>query len=300
MATQLMQRSPSLPAELTDQVMGNLCPHKRDKYLYDRNWQNQKKALSSCALVCRAWVPAAQRNLFSTLTINEHNCNEIVQYLAGAAARNNIASYVKRLCVLLWGDLRANINRSSASAIPLLHTLLHQITHFTNVTEMELDGCRLFHEQHWDVRWTDSLASAFPSLHHLTVLHIAFEDVADLVDLVCAFPLLTHVTANELDFVEASHEHSNEPQEPYSGSKVPPQTLECVNYTSGGTFASGGGPFLRWIADGPQAINTLYLDLDAEAGDVVAGVSLIAAAGHNLKSLSLCFSDQWHFCMFLD
>ncbi|KAJ6630532.1 hypothetical protein B0H10DRAFT_1981577 [Mycena sp. CBHHK59/15] len=243
--------SPRLPNELADRVIDDL--------------HSEPRVLANCTLVCRAWVPAAQRNLFSKLTIHEHNCAEIVQHLTSATT--NIAGYVKRLRAFLWGDLRVNLDRRMAIPAPVLNAFIPQISNFKNVTMLELDGCRLFHEEIWDKTWTDHLASVFPSLRQLDVGHIAFENVADLVDLVSSFSSLTHLTASELDFTDASHEFSNEPQEP--------------------------GPFLSWLASGHQAMSTLILDLDAEAGDVNAGVELIGAAGHNLKVLHLNFSDQW-------
>ncbi|KAJ7172198.1 hypothetical protein C8R46DRAFT_1216056 [Mycena filopes] len=265
-----------LPNELTDQVIEHSGP----------------TALANCALVCRSWVPAAQRNLLSRITIHESNYADIVQHLTSGTPY--IAGYVKRLNVLLWGDLRANISARLSHKIPLLHLLLPHLSHFTNVQELALDGCRAFTDLHWDEIWTDLLAAALPSVSLLTAHYLNFEDLSDLVDLVCSFPQLTHLIANDLDILNASHEYSNEPQEPYEGSKTPPILLETLKYESGTSFASGLGPFLRWLAAGPQRFTTLHLDLDAEAGDVNAGVELIAAAGATLRTLSLNFSDQWH------
>ncbi|KAJ6597203.1 hypothetical protein DFH09DRAFT_1304951 [Mycena vulgaris] len=267
----------SLPNELTNRIILEL--------------PSEPEALASCALVCRAWLSSVQRRLFSKLTIHERNCAEIVEYLKSTTP--NIAQYVQQLNVYLWGDLRSNINRTAGSANPLLHLLLPHISHFTYVKELEFDGCRDFHSEHWDEVWTDLLASAFPSITHLTVHYLMFEDLPDLVDLVSSFPQLTHLTAADIDIAEASHEYSNEEQEPYDGSKTPPPVLENLHYTSGQSFASGMGPFLSWLAAGPQTFKTLYLDLDAEAGDINAGVELIGAAGKSLKTLFLSFSDQW-------
>ncbi|KAJ7510138.1 hypothetical protein B0H11DRAFT_2183808 [Mycena galericulata] len=272
-----MESNLRLPSELTDQIIQDL--------------RFEQRSLANCALVCRAWAPAAHRNLFSKLSIHERNCTEIVEHLSSTS---NIAGYVQHLCVYLWGNLRTDLNRMTANRTPLLQLLLPHISHFTNVKQLELDGCRTFHNGQWDEIWTDLLASAFSSLNHLTVHYLTFEDLPDLVDLVSAFPQLTRLTAEDLDIVEASHEFHNEEQEPYEGSKTPPPFLSNIEYTSGQFFASGGGPFLRWLAAGPQAFGTLNLDLDAEAGDVNAGVELVGAAGHNLQTLFLTFSDQWH------
>ncbi|KAJ7087769.1 hypothetical protein C8R44DRAFT_819728 [Mycena epipterygia] len=269
-----------LPPELAEQVILDL--------------RSEPKALANCALVCRDWTPAVQRQLFFHLSIHERNCTEIVQHLTSATARSNIAGYVKHLSVYLWGNLRPYINRLTANKTPLLHLLLPHISHFTNVKELEFDGCRIFHSQSWDEIWTDLLASGLPSISHLTVYHLKFEDLPDLVDLVSSFPQLTHLTVAELDVAAASHEYSNEEQELYDGPKTTPPLLENIKYTSGQHFASGGGPFLRWLAAGPRIFSTLHLDLDAEAGDVNAGVELLGAAGDNLKTLFLTFSDQWH------
>lgn len=271
-----------LPNELTDHIIQTL--------------DSEPAALANCALVCHAWVPAAQRIILSRISVHERNCTELIRHLTSATP--NIAVYVKRLNIYLWGDLRSNINRSTANLTPLLHLLLPHISHFTSVTELVLDGCRSFHDLHWDEIWTDLLAAAFPSLTRLTVHYLEFEDLPDLVDLVSSFPQLVCLAADDLDIAAASHEFRNEEQEPYDGSKTPPPVLESIRYRSGQYFASGGGPFLRWLAGGPQAFTTLYLDLDAEAGDVNAGVDLIRAAGNNLKTLLLTFSDQWHMCAF--
>ncbi|KAJ7029347.1 hypothetical protein C8F04DRAFT_1288499 [Mycena alexandri] len=249
----------SLPNELTDQVIQHSDP----------------TALANCALVCRSWVSAAQRNLLSRITIHEGNYAEIVQHLTSGAP--------------------ANINRRLANRTPLLHLLLPHISNFTNVQELAFDGCRAFNDLYWDEVWTDLLAAAFPSVKKLTVHYLNFENLPDLVDLVCSFPQLTHLTAEDLDIVAVSHGllFRSEPSQPYGGSKTPPPLLESLNYRSGG---SGVGPFLQWLAAGPKGFTTLYLYNDAGGGDVIPEVELLVAAGANLRTLSLMFSDQWHMC----
>ncbi|KAF8213737.1 hypothetical protein K438DRAFT_1107538 [Mycena galopus ATCC 62051] len=267
-----------LPNEITDHIIQNL--------------HSDPKTLANCALVCRSWVPASQCIIFEKLSIRERNCAEIIEHLTSTSP--NIASYVKRLYVYLWGDLRTFINRSTEKKTPLLPLFLPHISHFARVTELVLDGCRGFHVFLWDKIWTDVLASAFPSLGLLTVHHLEFGELADLVDLVSSFRQLILLTAADLDITEASHEGWNEDQEPYCGSKTPPLQLGAVNYCSGQGYIAGGGPFLCWLAAGPQALAALSLDLDAEAGDVPAGVELIRAAGDNLRTLCIGFDDQWH------
>ncbi|KAJ6463831.1 hypothetical protein C8R47DRAFT_76867 [Mycena vitilis] len=266
----------NLPNELTAHIIQDL--------------HSEPETLANCALVCRAWVPPAQRILLSKIAVHERDCTEIVQYLASPTP-SSIAGYVKRLYIYLWGDLRANLNRSTANLTPLLHLLLPHISRFISVTELVVDGCQAFHDLHWDEIWTDLLV---PSVSRLTIQYLKFEDLPDLVDFVSCFPQLTHLTGDDLDVDEASHEFMNEEQEPYEGTKTPPPLLESITYSSGQSFASGGGPFLLWLAAGPQAFTTLRLDLDAEAGDVNAGVELIRAANNTLRTLSLSFSDQWH------
>ncbi|KAJ7157024.1 hypothetical protein C8R43DRAFT_998141 [Mycena crocata] len=267
-----------LPNELTNEVIQNL--------------DSEAAALAACALVARAWVPEAHRHLFSRLCIHENNCAQIVEYLTSSTSPN-IAGHVKHLNVYLWGDLRTNVNRRSATLNPLLYLLLPHISHFTNVRELTFDGCRAFHDLQWDEVWTDLLASALPSLSHLNIEYLTFEDLPDVVDLVSAFPQLIQLSVDDIDVAEASHEYSNEDQELYDGEKTPPPMLETIRYTSG-SFASGGGPFLNWLTTGPPTLTTVYLDLDAEAGDVTDGVELIGAAGPKLETLFLNFTDQWH------
>ncbi|KAJ7632837.1 hypothetical protein FB45DRAFT_516685 [Roridomyces roridus] len=270
---------PGLPNELTDQIIQEL--------------HSEHKSLKNCALVCQSWVVAAQRNLFTKLNVHERNVTEIVDHLSSGSPR--IADYVQHLYIFLWGNLRVRANRMAVSeARPLLPHLLSQLSHFTNLKQLELDGCRVFHDKQWDVSWTDPLVAACPSLSHLNIQHITFQDIPDLVDLVSSFQTLKQLTAGELDVASASHEYSNEPQEPYEGSKVPPPLISKIQYASGHHFSSGTGPFLRWLAGGTLPLRTLDLCLDAEVGDVNAGVELIQSAGRNLEHLSLEFSDQWH------
>ncbi|KAJ7219547.1 hypothetical protein GGX14DRAFT_592705 [Mycena pura] len=268
---------PRLPNELCDTIIQDL--------------HSEPKSLSNCALVCHAWTPTAQRSLFSKLSIHERNCRQIVERLTSTTIPH-IAAHVKHLYVHLWGDLRSNINRSTADRTPILDLLLSHISQFTNVEELTLDGCRAFTNLNWDVTWTDLLAGALPSISRLTVSYLDFEDLPHLVDLVTAFPQLTQLNVDDIDIVAASHEYTNEDQEPYDGPKIPPPLLKTFAYSSG-NFASGGGPFLRWLAAGPQTFSTLHLELDAEAGDVNAGVELVGAAGDNLETLFLTFDDQW-------
>ncbi|KAK7057345.1 F-box domain-containing protein [Favolaschia claudopus] len=74
---------------------------------------------------------------------------------------------------------------------PLLPLLLPHLSHFPHVTELVLNGCRSFHDLHWDVAWTHLLATDLPSLTRLTTHYLTFENLTDLIDLVSAFPNYT-------------------------------------------------------------------------------------------------------------
>ncbi|KAF7295392.1 F-box domain-containing protein [Mycena indigotica] len=269
---------PRLPNELCDQILANLT---------------ELRSLRSCALVCRAWASTAQRSLFATLRIHEKNVAPICELLGSTAP--HFANYVQHLYILTYGDLRTNLETrmSKDAPLPIIEHLFPYLSLFANVKELTLDSCRQFVESTWDTHWTNVIASAFPSLPKLNILYSKFEALADLVDLVAAFPVLTALRVDDIDIEEASHEYSNEEQEPYRGTKTPPEGLDNISYCSASQFGSGGGPFLRWLAAHPGNFTTLYLDLAAEAGDVNAGVDLITATGDKLHNLTLAFDDQW-------
>ncbi|KAJ7085803.1 hypothetical protein B0H15DRAFT_370931 [Mycena belliarum] len=198
------------------------------------------------------------------------------------------------LTVYLYEDLKS-FTDTTADMAPLLHLVLPHISHFPNVSALKLDGCQAY--ERWDEGCTELLASAFPALSHLTILQLTFKSLPHLVDLVSSFPQLTQLTADDLDILEGKPRSSRENQESYEGSKTPPPLLQSLQFASG-NYASGVGPFLSWLAAGPQALNTLYLELDAEAGYVDAGVKLIEATGKNLIKLVLTH-DDWQMCTFL-
>ncbi|KAJ7074307.1 hypothetical protein C8F01DRAFT_1242565 [Mycena amicta] len=266
---------PHLPIELSDHIIDNL--------------HDEPKSLASCALVCRAWVFVSQRGLFSTLYVDEKNIEPILE------SPPRFVGHVQHIYVHVYGDRRASIKLrlSKEDRSPLLDRLLPHLSLFTSVKELSLDGCRQFVDLKWNVEWTDIIAASFPSLPKLNILYFNFEALAHLVDLVASSSDLTHLVVDDIDVEEASHEYSNEDQEPYEGSQTPPPALESIRYSSGDR-ASGGGPFLRWFATNPGTFKTLHLILDAEAGDINAGVALIAAAGDGLRNLTLSFDDQWH------
>nr|GAT51075.1 predicted protein [Mycena chlorophos] len=286
-----------LPNELCDHIIAEL--------------HNEPASLAKCALVSRSWVTASQRALFSTLHVNERNLS---------AVTTPVVRYVKHLHVHVWGDVQKahqnRINRRQGASSEaeqhrhVLALLLPELHHFKNVSELTLDCCRWLAPHKWNGAWTEPLAEAFPSLrklnityptfpslHKLNITYPSFETLSDFIDLVAAFRHLQHLTIDGVDVEEASHEYSNEPQDPYSGTKTPPPTLESISYKSPHANhpfrGCGGGPFLHWLAEHPGPFKTLRLSAGAEEGDVNAAVELIAAAAQNLEVLSLTFDDQW-------
>ncbi|KAF7322502.1 F-box domain-containing protein [Mycena chlorophos] len=280
-----------LPNELCDRIIAEL--------------HNEPASLAKCALVARSWVTASQRALFSTLHINERNLSALTTHIGSEPS--SVVRHVKHLHVHVWGDVqkahqnRINRGRGASSEEEqhkhVLALLLPDLHHFKNVSELTLDCCRWLAPHKWDGAWTDPLAEAFPSLLKLNITYPSFETLSDFVDLVAAFRHLQHLTVDGVDVEEASHEYSNEPQDPYSGTKTPPPTLESISYKSPHANhpfrGCGGGPFLHWLAEHPGPFKTLRLNAGAEEGDVNAAVELIVAAAANLEELSVTFDDQW-------
>jgi hypothetical protein len=61
-------RSKRLPPELTDAIIDML--------------HDNRAALAACALVCRSWVPASRRHLFSQVAIAPNNCTDAANLLS--------------------------------------------------------------------------------------------------------------------------------------------------------------------------------------------------------------------------
>ena len=176
---------PKVPVELTDYIIDFL--HK------------DARTLAACALVCRAWTPAARFHLFRAVVLQDHGFVSSFQRLLGTAP--DLGLYVRELTVAKFVTvssvfLPAKPPLSVAESIP---HVLRQLPHLRALTlaHMDLKGgdgntnLRVLHH---------------PTLAELSCSYCQFTDFADLVDLVHAFPALSTLSVAGLTWKEEARD----------------------------------------------------------------------------------------------
>ncbi|KAJ6468456.1 hypothetical protein C8R45DRAFT_1218930 [Mycena sanguinolenta] len=108
-----------LPLEVVDLILDEL--------------EGERRALKSCSVVCRSWLPSCRSHLFRHLELRHAGRGSPENWNQFLSASPHILSYIQELAVLC--------ERSSwVSWDPVLPTLLEK---FPNLRQIELHGCDL-------------------------------------------------------------------------------------------------------------------------------------------------------------
>lgn len=86
-----------IPPEIMDLIIGSTHDEMSATWV-------QKRALTSCSLVCRSWRPPAQKRLFKDVWLNV-NTQSPDDFLAFLLSSPHLAAAIRNLC-LFWGELR--------------------------------------------------------------------------------------------------------------------------------------------------------------------------------------------------
>ena len=155
--------TPPLPAELTDYILDCL--------------EGDRRALFSCALVCRAWLPRARHHAFRTLHLTPDNVDGFLALLAAPSGTLN------------RGRTRALHVRQNQThgREPLLDKLLASplipdaLAHVEQLTVLYAN---------WTPRAAEARFGAFARVTVLKLCLPGYPSVDDFVDFVCAHPAL--------------------------------------------------------------------------------------------------------------
>ncbi|KAH9898001.1 hypothetical protein C8Q73DRAFT_788228 [Cubamyces lactineus] len=172
---------PKVPVELTDYIIDFL--HK------------DARTLAACALVCRAWTPAARFHLFRAVILQDRGFVSSFQRLLGTSP--DLGLYVRELTV-------AKFVTASSVFLPAKPPL--SVTEFLPHILRQLPHLRALTLAHMDLKGgdggTDLRALHHPTLSELSCSYCQFTDFADFVDLVHAFPALSSLSIAGLTWKE--------------------------------------------------------------------------------------------------
>ncbi|KAJ7769183.1 hypothetical protein DFH07DRAFT_292058 [Mycena maculata] len=217
--------------------------------------------LASCALVCRAWLPASRYHIFYAVSLTVQN---VPRFLDIISSSTSIPHLVREVALCFTG--------------PLLPDLVAILTLLKRTARL------CIHPTRDDVTRITSTSALFPALTALQLVHLKFdfksrfESLRQVVDCVCLCPRLESLEVGGSWLARGDF-------------TVPPRLPEGLHTL---TLTCDLDNFLKWLLtleDEKPAIRNLILDHIVRR-EVPAIVEYLEALGPSLDSLSLAFRDH--------
>ncbi|KAJ7182520.1 hypothetical protein C8R43DRAFT_6616 [Mycena crocata] len=188
---------PNLPAELSDEIIGWIGA-----------FQNPWKDLSSCSLVCKAWLPASRSHLFHSAKVTLDKAPLWNAFLKSS----HLTSYLRHIEILGRFDPDMPYETEIAQ-VNAMYELLPHLAQLTTVTSLCVDV------QSWasleDVHVT-YLCSAFPNLTALELRTGKIRNNLQLMHILSHFSLLqrlslVHMKVSAFDPIPEAHPRTLSP-----------------------------------------------------------------------------------------
>jgi hypothetical protein len=193
--------------------LGPLSPHVSDRFppeLVDRildHLHSDRNTLSSCSLVCKAWLASSRYQLFGNATVRLHQ-NNAAQFFELLDAPSSIACYICHLEVEEGRFYRLPDSEDSESQVNDSEAgddgILPRVTGLVSITSLRLRSL------HGDLPHavTRSLMRNFQTLIELELYSCVLESFAQFLCIVGTLPLLQRI---RLAFVCWDNELSSAP-----------------------------------------------------------------------------------------
>ncbi|KAJ7664775.1 hypothetical protein B0H17DRAFT_1091606 [Mycena rosella] len=176
MSTQ-SEEQPSLPAELTDEIIGWIGASPTP-------WRD----LSSCSLVCKVWLPASRSHLFHSIQITLGKATRWNAFLKSS----HLTAYLRHVEILEKPELTRELTYEQAQAqTDKVYELLPHIAQLTTVQSLCVDVISWvpLEDEH-----VTCLCSAFRNVTHLELRNAKIRDNAQLMHILSHFTLLERVS----------------------------------------------------------------------------------------------------------
>jgi hypothetical protein len=245
-----------LPPEVIDMIIGML--------------RTERAVLTTCALVCKSWVPASRHHLYSHVTIAARNYPEMCRLSTVAPW---IGSVVKHLTLEVMEYLRD------------LHEVIHRLS---NVTQLSIKDSTVTTMDFSHPAWL----SLFQNLESLEFMNVDFDTPGTFLSLLCRSPRLWDLRCDYVSFETITDHSVWNPVPTYQDILIPELKLLYVR----GTSDSLCWTMARLAITAPR-FTTLVLDLDPESEEDVSWERLLMAVGSRLQDLQLPhISDDMREC----
>ncbi|KZT03525.1 uncharacterized protein LAESUDRAFT_335360 [Laetiporus sulphureus 93-53] len=244
---------PRLPLELHDCILDCLVDDRR--------------ALATCSLVCRAWLPTARSHLFHAVTLSGSAQGSRFQELVQQSPY--IGRYVRKLALVKpWNEC----GRPSHLELPQI------LTHLDSVEDLSVE------------RWSDAGLCEALKEHYANTVTMRLTSVEykerDMQTIICACPKLQALYLSGVTICPDGLSAHLQPVVP-----ARPITLKTLYWKTPPTA------FADWLIHGPLELRLSKLGLATKAQDPVSTgyvQSLLEAAGTHLESLVLSVWQGFH------
>ena len=254
----------SFPAEITDLFIDN-CYEGSD---------SSCATLMSCSLVCKKWVPATRRQLFSDVTVSMGR--GILQFGDLFHSPNaTITPFVKYMSIVA-ADANRQTGTQEKSLVQLLSRLA--VVPFHSFSLEFADGERSTKQRSPEPLSTFArdFIGSYHKVENLS-LHCDFGTLSDLVELVCSLPSLKFV-----DLSPRIEDSSICPE------RCPPATLQRMKIQR--DFL----PVLDWVSNitPDHSISDIFLLYTPLADDTEKISQFLKSQGNKLTKLTLKSKDR--------
>lgn len=254
---------PSFPAEITDLFIDN-CYEGLD---------SSCATLISCSLVCKQWVSATRRQLFSDVTVSMGR--GILQFGDLFHSPNaTITPFVKSMSIVA-ADANRQTGTQEKSLVQLLSKLAVVPFHSFSLEFADGEGSTKERSPEPLSTFARDIIGSYHQVVDLT-LHCDFGTLSELVDLVCSLPSLTFV-----DLSPRIEDSSICPE------RCPPATLQKVK------IERGLLPVLDWISNitPDHSISDIFLVYALTADNTTKISQFLKSQGNKLTELALKSKD---------
>jgi hypothetical protein len=262
----------TIPQEIVDQFID---------HLYD-----DRRALKTCALLCRAWVPSSRYHLFSSLRISP------LSY--GPSFRHLIGHLDHPLCTFVSSVHKLFITASTDGGRPMPFCLDPLIPHLAKLSSVK------FLISNEIAGWRALLKSPTftPQITHLTLNNPLFESFEECMETIHSFPSLVHL---DCDFRRQYDDKWTQDLPAFRGSMPP--TLRALGITLSVQLPSSRLMW-QWLHRSQTRLSTITLREVSISTDDIATAKLYSFSkylqylGPSLEMLQVRFDNAPSICRF--
>lgn len=250
-----------------------------------------KEALSSCGLTCRAWLASSRYHLFSDVTVYPANGQSFIELLISPL--NNISHIVRHLtCALEQKDAQADVHARGELSTEVL-MMIPDITHLARAIK-SLTLRHLDWSQYTPANLRLILSNLKNCLEALELTSVTIYGLDEAITVISAFPRLKSLSLNRFGWSEYPF---GPPTSTATYPRRRPFVIKFLNLEYPPPVA-----LLDWLKNPVPKLHAVQLPY------VVNGISrtpeLVRSAGASIQKLEVLFNTayenigrQFHLCL---